>query len=89
VSAINIQLTPADPREIVTSGVGSAQRWGGPIEEIRPGDIVWFAPGEKHQHGAAPTTAITHIVIQEKLDGKPANWLEHVSPESYERQSGG
>ena len=53
---------------IVTSGVGRAQRWGGPVEEIRPGDVVWFPPGEKHWHGAAPTTAMTHIAIQEKLD---------------------
>ena len=54
---------------IVTSGVGRAQRWGGPVEEIRPGDVVWFAPGEKHWHGASPTTATTHIAIQEKLRG--------------------
>ena len=60
---------------IVTAGVGRAQRWGGPIEEIRPGDVVWFSPGEKHWHGAAPTTAMTHIAIQEKLDGKPVDWL--------------
>ena len=70
---------------IVTSGVGRAQRWGGPIEEIRPGDVVWFSPGEKHWHGAAPTTAMTHIAIQEKLDGKPVDWLEHVTPEQYRR----
>lgn len=74
---------------IVTSGVGRAQRWGGPIEEIRPGDVVWFSPGEKHWHGAAPTTAMTHIAIQEKLDGKPVDWLEHVTPEQYEGRSGG
>ncbi|HKO11981.1 MAG TPA: cupin domain-containing protein [Acidobacteriaceae bacterium] len=55
---------------IVTSGCGRAQRWGGPVEEIRPGDVVSFAPGEKHWHGAAPSTAVTHIAIQEKLDGK-------------------
>ena len=67
---------------IVTSGVGRAQLWGGPIEEIRPGDVVWFAPGEKHWHGAAPTTAMTHIAIQEKLDGKPVDWLEHVTQNS-------
>jgi quercetin dioxygenase-like cupin family protein len=72
---------------IVTSGVGRAQRWGGPIEEIRPGDVVWFSPGEKHWHGAAPTTAMTHIAIQEKLDGKPVDWLEHVTPEQYEGRS--
>jgi quercetin dioxygenase-like cupin family protein len=72
---------------IVTSGVGRAQRWGGPIEEILPGDVVWFPPGEKHWHGAAPTTAMTHIAIQEKLDGKPVDWLEHVSPDQYEGRS--
>ena len=68
---------------IVTFGLGRAQRWGGPVEEIRPGDIVSFAPGEKHWHGAAPTTAMTHIAIQEKLDGKPVDWLEHVTAEQY------
>jgi len=70
---------------IVISGFGLAQREGGPIEEIRAGDIVWFAPGEKHWHGAAPTTAMTHIAIQERLDGKAADWLEHVSDEQYRR----
>jgi quercetin dioxygenase-like cupin family protein len=74
---------------IVTSGVGRAQRSGGPVEEIRPGDVVWFPPGEKHWHGASPTTAMTHIAIQEKLDGKPVDWLEHVTPEQYEGRSGG
>ncbi|HTV00274.1 MAG TPA: cupin domain-containing protein [Luteitalea sp.] len=69
---------------IVTSGAGRVQRWGGPIEEIRPGDVVWFAPGEKHWHGASPTTAMTHIAVQEKQDGKPVDWLEHVSTEQYE-----
>jgi quercetin dioxygenase-like cupin family protein len=68
---------------IVTSGVGRAQRWGGPVEEIRPGDIVWFSPGEKHWHGASPTTAMTHIAIQEKLDGKAVEWLEPVTTEQY------
>ena len=68
---------------IVVSGCGRAQRWGGPIEEIRPGDIVWFEPGEKHWHGAAPTTAMTHIAIQEQLDGKVVEWLEQVSQEQY------
>jgi quercetin dioxygenase-like cupin family protein len=68
---------------IVTSGCGRVQREGGPIEEIRPGDIVWFAPGEKHWHGAAPTTAMSHIAIQEKLDGKVVDWLEHVTDEQY------
>jgi quercetin dioxygenase-like cupin family protein len=68
---------------IVTSGSGRAQRWGGPIEEIRPGDVVWFAPGEKHWHGAGPTTAMTHTAIQERLDGKAVEWLEKVSAEQY------
>ncbi len=69
---------------IVIAGCGRARRWGGPIEEIRPGDVVWFPPGEKHWHGASPTTAMTHIAIQEKLDGKVVNWLEHVSDEQYQ-----
>lgn len=68
---------------IVTAGCGRVQRWGGPIEEIRPGDVISFAPGEKHWHGAAPTTAMTHIAIQEALDGKPVDWLEKVSDEQY------
>ena len=70
---------------IVTSGCGWLQREGGPIEEIRPGDIVWFPPGEKHWHGATPTTAMTHIAIVEQLDGKSADWMEHVSAEQYRR----
>ena len=69
---------------IVTSGCGWAQREGGPIEEIRPGDVIWFSPGEKHWHGAAPTTAMTHIAIQEKKDGKVVDWMEHVSDEQYQ-----
>jgi quercetin dioxygenase-like cupin family protein len=68
---------------IVTAGSGRVQRWGGSIEEIRPGDVVWFAPGEKHWHGASPTTAMTHIAVQEQLDGKPVDWLEHVTDEQY------
>ena len=68
---------------VVTSGRGLAQRWGGPIEEITPGDVVWFPPGEKHWHGASPTTAMTHIAIQEKLDGKTVEWLEKVSDDQY------
>ena len=68
---------------IVTSGYGRAQRWGGPIEEIRPGDVVWFSPGEKHWHGASPTTGMTHIAIQEQLDGKAVEWMEHVSDDQY------
>lgn len=70
---------------IVTSGCGRAGRWGGPVEEIRPGDVIWFAPGEKHWHGAAPNTAMTHTAIQEKLDGKTVEWLEPVSEEQYGR----
>jgi quercetin dioxygenase-like cupin family protein len=69
---------------IVTSGCGRAQRWGGRVEEIRPGDVIWFAPGEKHWHGAMPTTAMTHIAIQEKLDGKVVDWMEQVSDEQYQ-----
>jgi quercetin dioxygenase-like cupin family protein len=68
---------------IVTSGVGRVQREGGPVEEIRPGDVVWFAPGEKHWHGASQTTAMTHIAVQEMLDGKAVEWLEHVSDAQY------
>jgi quercetin dioxygenase-like cupin family protein len=69
---------------IVTAGCGRAQRWGGPIEEIRPGDVVSIPPGEKHWHGAAPTTAMTHIAIQEMLDGTQVEWLEKVSDEQYQ-----
>jgi quercetin dioxygenase-like cupin family protein len=69
---------------IVMSGFGRAQRLGGPIEEIRPGDIIWIAPGEKHWHGASPTTAMTHIAIQEQLNGSPVEWMEHVTDEQYQ-----
>ena len=68
---------------IVTSGVGRVQRWGGPVEEIRPGDVVWIPPGEKHWHGAAPATAMTHIAIQEALNGSPVDWMEKVTDEQY------
>jgi len=68
---------------IVTAGCGRAQRAGGPIEEIRPGDVVWFAPGEKHWHGAGPATAMSHIAIQEQLDGKAVEWMEKVTEEQY------
>jgi quercetin dioxygenase-like cupin family protein len=68
---------------IVTAGLGRAQREGGPVEEIRPGDVVWFAPGEKHWHGASPATAMTHIAIQERLDGKAVDWLEKVTDAQY------
>jgi quercetin dioxygenase-like cupin family protein len=70
---------------IVTAGCGWVQREGGPVEEIRPGDVVWFAPAEKHWHGATATTAMTHIAIAESLDGKVVDWMEHVSPEQYRR----
>jgi len=67
----------------VLSGVGHAQKEGGGIEEIRPGDVVWFAPNEKHWHGASPTVAMSHFAIQEALDGSPVTWLEKVSDEDY------
>jgi quercetin dioxygenase-like cupin family protein len=70
---------------IVMSGLGWTQREGGPVEEIRPGDVVWFAPGERHWHGASATAAMSHIAIQEKLNGSPVNWLEHVSDADYRR----
>ena len=72
---------------IVVSGAGRAQREGGPLEELLPGDVVWIAPGERHWHGAAPRTAMTHIAIQEALNGQMVTWLEQVSDEQY--QSGG
>ncbi len=68
---------------IVVAGLGRVQREGGLMEEIRPGDVVWFSPGEKHWHGASPVNAMTHIAIQEKLDGKVVDWMEHVSDEQY------
>ena len=68
---------------VVTSGLGRVQRWGGPVEEIRPGDVVWFAPGEKHWHGAAPETAMSHLALQEVQDGKMVDWMEKVSDEQY------
>jgi quercetin dioxygenase-like cupin family protein len=70
---------------IVTAGLGWAQHEGGPVEEIRPGDVVWFAPGEKHWHGASPTNGMSHIAIQEKKDGKVVEWLEHVTNAQYKR----
>jgi quercetin dioxygenase-like cupin family protein len=69
---------------IVTAGCGRVQRWGGPIEEIHPGDVISIQPGEKHWHGAAPTTAVTHIAIHERLDGKTVDWMEKVSDEQYQ-----
>jgi quercetin dioxygenase-like cupin family protein len=76
-------MHPLGQTLIVTSGLGWAQREGGHIEEIRPGDVVWFAPNEKHWHGATTTAAITHIAIQEALDGKAVEWMEHVTDEQY------
>jgi quercetin dioxygenase-like cupin family protein len=69
---------------IVTAGCGRAQRWGGPIEEIRPGDVVRFLPGEKHWHGASPSTGMTHLAIQEQLDGQAVEWMEHVTDDQYQ-----
>ncbi len=68
---------------IITAGCGRVQREGGPIEEVRPGDVIWFPSGVKHWHGATPTTAMTHIAIQEQLEGKAVDWLEHVTDEQY------
>ena len=70
---------------IVTAGCGWARREGGLVEEIRPGDVVWISPGEKHWHGASPTTAMTHIAIQESINGKAVEWLEHVTDDQYRR----
>ena len=70
---------------IVTAGCGWVQREGGPVEEIRPGDTIWFPPNEKHWHGATATTAMSHIAVQEKLNGSPVTWLEHVTDEQYRR----
>ena len=68
---------------IVVSGCGRVQRWSGPVGEIRPGGVVWFPPGEKHWHGASPTTAMTHIAVREELDGKVVEWMEHVTDDQY------
>lgn len=69
---------------VVTSGSGLVQAWGGPVREIWPGDVVWIPPGEKHWHGASPTASMTHLAVQEQLDGKTANWMERVSDEVYQ-----
>ena len=71
----------------VLSGVGRAQAWGGPVREIRPGDTVWFPPGEKHWHGASPTVAMAHVAIQEALDGRAVDWLEKVDDAQYGGES--
>lgn len=76
---------PLGQNLIVTSGLGWAQREGGPVEEIRPGDVVWFPPGERHWHGATTTTAVAHIALHEQLDGSYVDWLEHVSEEQFQR----
>ncbi|MBK4738523.1 cupin domain-containing protein [Noviherbaspirillum sp. DKR-6] len=68
---------------IVTAGVGYVQQWGGPVQEIHPGDVIWTPPGVKHWHGAAPTTSVTHIAIQDAVNGKNVEWLEKVSDEQY------
>jgi quercetin dioxygenase-like cupin family protein len=68
---------------VVTAGCGRTQRWDGQIEEIHPGDVVWIPPGEKHWHGAAPTTAMSHIAIHEFLDGRAVDWMEQVNDEQY------
>jgi quercetin dioxygenase-like cupin family protein len=81
----NWHTHPLGQTLIITSGVGWIQRDGGPIEEVRPGDVVWFAPDEKHWHGATPTTAMTHIAIQEALNGNVADWLERVSDQQYRK----
>jgi quercetin dioxygenase-like cupin family protein len=74
----------AGQRLIVTAGLGSVQQWGGRIQEIRPGDVVWIPPGQKHWHGATPTTSMTHLAIQEQVDGKVVEWMEKVSDEQYQ-----
>jgi quercetin dioxygenase-like cupin family protein len=77
------RLHPLGQTLIVTAGCGRVQRWGSPTEEIHPGDVVWIPPGEKHWHGASPTTAMTHIAIQEQLDGKTGDWLEPVTEKQF------
>jgi quercetin dioxygenase-like cupin family protein len=79
---------PLGQRLIVTAGCGYVQRWGGPLEVIRPGDVVWIPAGVKHWHGASADTAMTHIAIQEALDGKVVDWLEHVSDAQYPGSAG-
>ena len=68
---------------VVTGGCGLVQRWNGPVEKIRPGDVIYFSPGEKHWHGATATTAMMHIAVYEEIDGKSAEWMEKVSDEQY------
>jgi quercetin dioxygenase-like cupin family protein len=78
-------MHPLGQTLLVTTGLGWVQREGGLVEEIRPGDVIWFAPGEKHWHGATSTTAMSHIAIQEKLNGSPVDWMEKVTDEQYQR----
>jgi quercetin dioxygenase-like cupin family protein len=80
----NWHTHPLGQNLVVILGCGLVQSWGGPIEKIRPGDVVWCPPGEKHWHGATPPTAVTHIAIQEQLDGKAVDWMEKVSDEQYQ-----
>ncbi len=79
----NWHTHPLGQTLIVTCGCGFVQSWGGPVREIRPGDVIWCPPAEKHWHGASPTTAMTHIAIQEELDGKVVDWMEKVTDEQY------
>jgi hypothetical protein len=81
--ADGVAHTPARTDARRDGRFGRVQRWDGPVEEIRPGEVVWFPPGEKHWHGASPTTALTHIAIQEQLDGKNVEWMEQVSDDQY------
>jgi quercetin dioxygenase-like cupin family protein len=76
---------PAGQRLVVTAGLGWVQQWGGRTQEIRPGDVVWIPPGAKHWHGATPTTAMSHIAIQEAVEGKVVDWMEHVTDEQYRK----
>jgi quercetin dioxygenase-like cupin family protein len=80
----NWHTHPLGQTLVVTAGAGRIQRWARPVEEIRPGDVVWIAPGEKHWHGAAPTTSMTHIAIQERQSGSVGDWLEPVGDEQYD-----
>jgi len=84
----NWHTHPAGQTLIVTSGCGLVQSWGGPVRVLRPGDVVWCPPGEKHWHGASPTTSMTHIAIQDELNGKFVDWLEKVSDEQYQGTPG-
>lgn len=76
---------PVGQHLIITAGLGWVQEEGGPIQEVRPGDVVWFPPAVKHWHGASPTNAMTHIAVQEAQDGSPVEWLEHVTDEQYRK----